>query len=409
MASPERDPDRRIPGAVFAIAAAAAVLVAFAASPLPRITPDSAVYLTGAESIAESGEFAGCEREITEYAPGYSAALAVFVTAGLGAPDAARIVNALATAILVLLAALLARAAALGNTAPILVSLATAAAPVTFRNGAAVWSEQLFCALLAALLVAIVDSGRGLEARVSRRVGVVLLLSWALLYTRYSGLFVVPAILLAAWLGSRDLPQRVLRVTALAGAVGAVPALWYLRNVDAGTGPLGSRSGSGDSFGETLRQLPDGLSSIILPVDTPLVLRFAVFVPLALAAALALRRPVGLVPAVLWVVVGAYVVGLAYAATRTILDPVDARLLSPIFVPGAVLVAVGVTQLRGQVEAPLRRALRLWAVAVVVCMVLIAPGVVWYLHDVDRELVLDFPVSCADWPARYDLLRAPPP
>ncbi len=72
-----RRPRRRLPPPVYAIATAAAVLVAFAASPLPRITPDSAVYLTGAERIADSGRYESCEREITEYAPGYPAALAV--------------------------------------------------------------------------------------------------------------------------------------------------------------------------------------------------------------------------------------------------------------------------------------------------------------------------------------------
>jgi hypothetical protein len=408
MPRPQARSSLQIPAPVFAIATVAAVLVAFAGSPLPRITPDSAVYLTGAESIAESGEYSGCERSTTEYAPGYPAALAVFVVFGLDAPDAARIVNLLATALLVLAAAALALAAGLGRRAAIVVSLAAAVAPVTLRNGAAAWSEPAFCAILVVLLVAVVNEGQGLGARISARMAVVLGLSWALLLTRYSGLFVVPAIVLAAWLGSADLPRRTLRVAAFAAAVLAVPTLWYARNISVGTGPFGSRSGSAYSFWEILRQAPDGLSSIVLPVDVPLAIRLLALAPLVVAALLALR-PYRLAPTVLGVVVAGYVVGVVYAASRTLLDPVDARLLSPVLVPGAVLVALGVTGDHARVGTRLLRALRAWSVATVVCIAVLAPGVAWYLHDADRALALDFSVSCADWPSRYDSLESPSP
>ncbi len=406
MSSPQVRSGSQLPAPVYAIAAAAAVLVAFAASPLPRITPDAAIYLTGAEAIASSGEFAGCEREITEYAPGYSAAIAVFVLVGFDAPAASRIVNLLATAALVLASAALALAVGLGRIGVILVSLATAVAPVTLRNGAAAWSEPLFAALLAVLLVVIVNGGRGLEARISRRMAVVLVLSWALLMTRYSGLFVVPALVLATWLGSRATARRTLRVVAFAAGVLSVPALWYARNVSVGTGPFGSRSGSEYSFGEVLRQLPDGLSSIVLPVDVPLAIRLLALAPLALAAVLAFT-PYRLSSAVLGAVVAGYVIGVTYAASRTLLDPIDARLLSPIFVPAAVLVALGVTGRGTETLTGLRRGLRAWAVATVLFLTLLAPGVAWYLHDAERTLDLDFPVTCADWPTRYDSLSAP--
>jgi hypothetical protein len=382
------------------------VLVAFAASPLPRITPDAAVYLTGAESIAESGRFESCEREITEYAPGYPAALALFVVIGLDAPDAARLVNVLATAVLVLAAAALALGAGLGRTAVLVVAVATAVAPATLRNGAAAWSEPTFSALLALLLLVALDGGRGLDVRPTRKLALVLGLAWALLLVRYSGLFVVPALVLCAWLGSRHGSRAVARAALLGGAVVAVPALWYARNVAAGTGPFGSRSESRFSVLEVLRQVPDGLSSVVLPVDTPTALRVAVLVPLVLAAVLALR-PLRLVPAVLATAVAGYVLGITLSALQTLLDPIDARLLSPVLVPGAVLVALGVAAGSDRDREPLRRALRTYAVAVVACLALLAPGIAWYLHDADRTQVLDFPVDCADWPARYPGLDAP--
>jgi hypothetical protein len=395
----------RIPSPVYAIAGAAAVLVAFASSPVPRITPDSAVYLTGAESIAESGRYEGCERKVTEYAPGYPASLAPFVAVGLDAPEAARVVNVLATAALVLAAAALAGAAGLGTGATVGVALAAAVAPVTLRNGAAAWSEPLFSALLVVLLLVALDAGRGLQARATRRVALALALAWALLLVRYSGLFVVPALLLCAWLGSRDLRRRVVRVVLFAAAVLAVPVLWYARNVNAGTGPFGSRSSSRYSILEVLGQVPDGLSSVVLPVDVPAALRIVVLVPLLIAALFALRSPTT-TPLVLAVTVAGYTLGVTAAATRTLLDPVDARLLSPVLVPAAVLVALGVEAARGSPR--LQRALRAYAVAAVAVMALIAPGVAWYLHDAERELELDFPVACADWPALYPGLSAPP-
>lgn len=404
MPEPPGTSSPRIPLPVFAIAAVAALLVAFAASPLPRMTPDSAVYMTGAESIATSGTFVGCEREITEYAPGYPAALALFIVSGLDAPDAARIVNVLSTAILVLAASLLARATGLGRRASVLVALATAAAPVTLRNGAAVWSETVFSTLLVLLLLAIVNRSRGLAVRASGRVVVVLVLSWALLLTRYTGLFVVPAVVLAGWLGSRDLDRRALRVVALTGGVLVVPALWWLRNVHVGTGLFGSRSRSPYSILDVLGQVPDGLSSVALPVDAPLVIRLVVLAPLVFAAVLGVLRR-RLPTTVLGVVVAGYAAGVIYAATRTSLDHVDARLLSPVLVPGAVLVAHGIAL--SSLEPRVQRILRTYAVVVVGAMALIAPGVAWYLHDADRAIDLDFPVSCAEWPSRYGSLRAP--
>ena len=194
---------------ILGIAVLASFAVVFAASPLPRVTPDSASYLTGAERIAESGRFESCVGLITLFAPGYSAALSPLVAVGVDAPDAARIVNMLATLALVLGAGCLARGAGLSRTVSVIVALAAAVSYATLRNGALVWSEPLFCAILVWLLTLAVGRGRGLDVRVSPRLAGVLLLAWALLLTRHSGVFLLPAVVLAAWLGSSSLePSR---------------------------------------------------------------------------------------------------------------------------------------------------------------------------------------------------------
>jgi hypothetical protein len=399
-------------GIVIGVGVLAAVAVAVAASPLPRLTPDSASYLTGAESLAADGRFESCTGAITLFAPGYSATLAPLVSLGLDAPDAARLVNALATLALVLGAAILARAARLPGAVALLVAVGVAFSYATLRNGALVWSEPLFCAILVWLLALALDRGRGLELRVSPRLLGVIVLAWALLLTRHSGVFVVPAVVLAGWLGSASTPARLTRAGAFAVALVAVPAVWWGRNVDIDGDPFGRRSESRYSLSDVLEQLPDGLGSLALPTALPLALRLAVAAPLLVAAGLAWRRrPEGtgsrIAVLVLTTAVVVYVVAITTAAARTVVDPIDTRLLSPIVAPAAVLIALGVAWRRTQLE----RGLAVFALVVVAAMALLAPGVVWRGHEAERSLVnVPDDVACAEWPSRYsgDAVRLAP-
>ena len=395
-------PGDRYAQVTLGIAVLAAAAVAFAASPLPRVTPDSASYLTGAERIAEGGRFESCVESITLFAPGYPAALAPLVAVGFDATDAARLVNMLATLALVLGAGCLARAAGLSRTVSVVVALATAASYATLRNGALVWSEPLFCAILVWLLTLAVGRGRGLETRFSPRLAAVLLLAWALLLTRHSGVFLLPAVVLASWFGSRFSRHRGARVGAFSVALVAVPALWWARNVRIEGDPFGRRSESRFSVIEILDQFPNGLTSLALPNAFPVALRFAIVVPLVAAAVLAWRRfgtprfRVGV--AVLTTSTVVYATAVTVAAMRTVVDPIDTRLLSPILVPIAVLVAVGVSALSTRLEKGLAGC----ALAVVATMTLLAPGVAWRGHDAERTLTtIPDDISCADWPRRY--------
>ena len=384
------------------IAVLASLAVAFAASPLPRVTPDSASYLTGAERIVESGRFESCVGPITLFAPGYPAALAPLVAVGLDAPDAARLVNMLATLVLVLGAGCLARGAGLSRTVSIIAALATAAAYATLRNGALVWSEQLFCAILVWLLTLAVGGGRGLDARVAPRLAGVLLLAWALLLTRHSGVFLLPAVVLAAWLGSSASRCRVARVGAFCVALVAVPALWWVRNARIDGDPFGRRSDSRFSVLEILDQFPNGLTSLALPNAFPVALRFAIAVPLIAAAVLAWRwvetprSRVGVV--VLTTATVVYAAAVTVAAMRTVVDPIDTRLLSPILVPMAVLIGLGVSSPRTR----LQQSLAVVVLGVLATMTLLAPGVAWRGHEAERTLAtIPDDVSCAEWPGRY--------
>lgn len=387
-------------GICVAVAALAVVGVAVAASPLPRITPDSASYLTGAERIAQNGKFDSCTGPITIFAPGYSAIMAPLVALDLAAPDAARLVNALATLALVLGAGALARTAGLSRLVSVVVGGGIAVSYATLRDGALVWSEPAFCAILAWLLALVVDRGRGLDVKPSARVAGVLLLTWALLLTRHSGLFLLPAILLAAWLGSSGATSRLLRTGLFGVALVVVPAAWWLRNRSVDDTLFGRRSGSRFDARDVLDQLPDALSSLTLPAATPLALRLALLAPLLVAAVLAWRRSPSpkVAVAVLTTAAAVYAGAVTVAATRTVVDALDTRLMSPILVPVAVLVALGVGAPRDRLE----RSLAGFALALVALMAVLAPGVVWRGHEADRALAgIQDDVSCAEWPARY--------
>ena len=83
---------------------------------------------------------------------------------------------------------------------------------------------------------------------------------------------------------------------------------------------------------------------------------------------------------------------------RTVVDPIDTRLLSPILVPLAVLIALGVSWPRTR----LQRGLAGFALAVLATMAILAPGVAWRGHEAERTLAtIPDDVSCAEWPRRY--------
>jgi hypothetical protein len=75
--------------------------------------------------------------------------------------------------------------------------------------------------------------------------------------------------------------------------------------------------------------------------------------------------------------------------------------MSPLLVPGAVLVAIGVSAGPSDWRR-LQSALRVVALALVAAMLVLAPGVVWRGHTAERSLAnVPDDVRCADWPAQY--------
>jgi hypothetical protein len=174
--------------------------------------------------------------------------------------------------------------------------------------------------------------------------------------------------------------------------------VWWARNVGIDGDPFGRRSESRFDVADVLEQLLDGLSSVALPSALPLALRLALLVPVLAAACLAWRRGPRVPVVVLTASAAVYTIAVTVAATRTVVDPVDTRLLAPILVPMAVLVAVGIASPRSRLE----RGLGGVVLVLVAVMAVLAPGVAWRGHEAERSLSnIPDDLSCADWPAEY--------
>ena len=383
--------------------ALAASAVVFAASPLPRITPDSASYLTGAERLAAEGRFESCAGLITLFAPGYSATLAP-----------ARCGRAVRTG----RSACRQRARDAGARPRRGLPRSRCPAAGTRRDRRRPRCRSLVrdapkrrAGLVGAALLrhpGVAPRGDARSGPRPRRPPL-----GACSRRRRADLG-APA---DTPLGHLRAPCDRARGLARLGFYLATPGA--RRRARARTGrrsrPLvgaqhrrrrrSVRASLGVSVSvlDVLEQLPDGLSSVALPTALPLALRLAVAVPLVLAAALAWRRrpDVGgsrAAVAVLTTAAVVYVLAVTASAAQTVVDPIDTRLLSPVLAPVAVLVAIGVSSPRTRLE----RVLGVFALGVVVVTALLAPGVAWRGHEAERTLRnIPDDISCAEWPSRY--------
>jgi hypothetical protein len=355
--------ERRLPQSAWAVvgvaaaACAAALAVWWATGPWGvGLSPDAIAYAAIAENLRDNGELGyWLEPHVSSWPPLFPAVLAgLSAVTGLEVVDAARAFNAVVHGATVIVAALLAwrmvrdnwlRAAA--------VAFAAIAQPLIFVSVRA-WSEPLFNLLV--LTTALVLSrvpGRSSTARVLLASG----LTIATFTTRYAGLVLVGVgvLVLAIWPRSDAGRARVQRsllfgVPAALGAIALV--LW-------------NRWRTGNAFGPRWRpdepfwnHAGDGLAAIgrwALPGSGSDVVAGLVGALLfAVVAATLVRswkepdadtvvdadattaREIGAAP-VFAVFIVAYFVYMVWARTTSGFDPLNSRLMLPIFLPGVLL------------------------------------------------------------------------
>ena len=319
----------------------------------PGLSPDAIAYSAIAERIRDHGEIGyWLEPRSSSWPPLFPVVLAVVSTVlGSSVVDAGRVVNSLlAGATVVVVAALAVRLLRSNWLRGLAIVVAVMAQPIVFVS-VKVWSEPLFNLLL--LLTMLVLAGVPGRRPVVRLLGASML-AMAAFSTRYAGLALIPAgvAVLALWPRQRPWSARLAHAAWFGG-----PAA-----VAAGGLLLWNRWRTGAAFGPRWRphepfwhHAADGLGAMgqwLLPSNSARALTIGFGVLLLGVVGWALvsswRAPpsaaIGVAP-VLAVFAACYFAYMVYARTTSGFDPLNSRLMLPIFVPALLLVLLGIDQL----------------------------------------------------------------
>ena len=203
---------------------------------------DSVTYLTSAHNLASGQGYTSAGQPVIVFAPGYSTVLSVGENFGLDVDQGARLLSAAAFAATVVLGCVLLGRHVRSRKVLVAGTIAIGCSAVLLEIFQQAISEHLF--LIVVLLFILVAESLFRSPRAWFPVNALIVLAWCAFYLRYAGIVFVGIagllVLVACW---RTGLRSTLVRAAIVGVAGfAVPALWMRRNVDLGTGPLGSAS-----------------------------------------------------------------------------------------------------------------------------------------------------------------------
>jgi hypothetical protein len=325
-------------GPVWTLAAGFGLLGAFELLLLtrngPGLSPDSASYLSAADSLASTATFQGFTPgdQFAVFAPLYSLLLAPGEMLGAPLTDArfmGAIVFGLVVAVGVTGAALIANSLvrAAGAGVAMLLSIAL------LQDNAFVWSDGSFALLCALFLLAASNVG-------NRPYAVALsgVLADAGTLTRYIGVTTIPVGLLAIALWSRK-PRR--DVLAFLGLASVGPALWVTRNLVVTSTLAGHRHSAEESLWVAIRDSTRTIGTWVQPTHPAVALVLAGVLTLPALRRLRRDRPQPLETVAVFFCVF-YVAWLVLSDASVALDPIDDRFLAAMYAP-MVWLAVGAT------------------------------------------------------------------
>lgn len=365
--------------------ALSAVLVAIAIAGLwvgtqhgPGATPDSATYASVAENLSTGRGLTIYDgSELTLFPPGLAVLLAAFEPFGLPPPAAARIVNAVSLAAVILLGGIMLQRNVEDQRIRAAGLALIALSPVLILVSVMLWSDIPFVAVTLGFLLVF--------ERAMRQRGMTVLIGAAALagaafLLRYPGFALIG--FGAAVLGWRAVHRRTgedVGRLAMFTSIALLPVVaWLLHNraygavLSAASGsPLEDRTLPGQGFLANVWQVVQTLGSWLVPRGE--VLAIGAVIGLSVVGVL-LRRPTGpprLSPGVAYL--GGfslfYLAVVIVGATITKVDLLDDRLLSPVYVPSLVLLLVGVERVFASVIGQRRLG-----------MVVLAAVVVWSVY-----------------------------
>lgn len=309
----------------------------------PGISPDSATYLSAADRFVESLRFEGYVSgdTVSAFAPLYP----LLLTPGevLGAPVlGARIVGALAFGLLAAVAAMgAARISGRARVPPALAGAAVLLAAPVVEVASFAWSDVPFALVVSAFLLT--TSGIGTHRHSVAAAGT---LAAVAILLRYPGVTVLPVGIAAVLLWGKS---RSRDAAIFLAAASIPPTLWVMRNELASSTLAGQRHSAADGWEAALEDTARTLGGWFVP-DAP---RYGALLALALvivASVSALQRRLAKLEILSAVFVSAYVVTLVVSEATVALDPVDDRLLVPVFVP-LIWLVVGTAKRLGSMPA----------------------------------------------------------
>lgn len=230
-----------------AIAAAAAVFSFWSSIQGISTTPDSAQYLSAAESLARGDGFRIWNgAELTSFPPGYPLIIRVGMLLGVTAETSARMIGVVAVAAVVFATGHLASIVT-GRRINSLVSLVTALVPYVLYISTWIYAESIFaaCILLAAIaLTKVVQSG----GRSTPWMVVMVIGTWMSCALRYAGYAVIAACCLALLWMPAPLKRRLRSATSYGVWAIVAPVVIVGHNVWRSDGPGRPRIGPRDDF-----------------------------------------------------------------------------------------------------------------------------------------------------------------
>jgi hypothetical protein len=336
------------PASAYAIVAAlsvfAAIVTLYATKQGVGLAFDSINYLTAAHNLASGhGLRTGTLEPFTIAPPGLSALLAPAVWAGWDEESAARFAGIACYAATVPLAFVLARRHLRSVAASVFVAAATALSSSLLFVMTLALTEPMFVVIaLAFILVA----ERNWHTWTAKGLLAMIVLTWLAFAFRYLGLFLIPSGIICILASTRINRARAVFGAGvfLAGSL-LFPLLWMARNHAADGTLMGPRPGSLETVAGVRTQLFDVLQSWVWPDVTTTSAYWAALLAGVVVAFAVLRRKSTATysftsHASLWpmvIVSVLYLSYLSYGELTTSVDPIDRRLMAPLFVPVLVL------------------------------------------------------------------------
>ncbi len=347
-----------------AVVAFAAGCVAVATRRGPGLTDDSVTYLSSGVNLASGrGVTNLAGQPLTLFPPGLPAIVGAGVKLGMRPQTVARLGSILCICAIVLLAYALLRGVTQRRSVLLGATALVAFSEVAFTVSVMAWTEPYFIVVSLAVVLILAQV---YERKTWRWTTAALLvvLCWAGFLLRYVGVSLLIASLAVLMASSRRRDRKaLLRVAAFGVASAAVPIAWLLRNNLRDGTYTGNHLPSPESIGSVLHEAALTIGSWVLPFSSAsdgllTAVGIGVFVAVLLTFVAVAIASTGRTKATLvacGVFLSIYLVTVIVSCLRAAVDPLNTRYLSPLLVPGIVVLTSGVDLLLARSE---NRALR---------------------------------------------------